>query len=39
VLSPSNRGIVLDRRLAANDELFAAADQARRSDKCVPIKG
>lgn len=37
VISPSDRGIVLDRRLAANDELFAAADQARRADKCQPI--
>jgi uncharacterized membrane protein len=37
VVSPSDRGIILDRRLAANDELFAAADQARRSDKCAPI--
>lgn len=34
VISPSDRGIVLDRRLAANAELFAAADQARRADKC-----
>ncbi len=39
VISPSNRGIVLDRRLAANDELFAAANQARRADKCESIKG
>lgn len=37
VISPSNKGIVLDRRLAANADLFAAADQARRSDKCQPI--
>jgi uncharacterized membrane protein len=37
VISPSNKGIVLDRRLAANADLFAAADQARRSDKCEPI--
>jgi uncharacterized membrane protein len=34
VISPSARGIVLDRRLAPNAELFAAADAARRSDKC-----
>ncbi|MEY4952493.1 MAG: hypothetical protein RL299_917 [Pseudomonadota bacterium] len=34
VISPSDRGIVLDRRLAANDEMFAAADQARRADTC-----
>lgn len=39
VISPSDRGIVLDRRLAANDELFAAADQARRGDKCEAISG
>jgi len=37
VISPSDRGIVLDRRLAANAELFAAADQARRSDSCEAI--
>lgn len=37
VLSPSVRGIVLDRRLAPTAELFAAVDQARRSDKCQPI--
>ncbi|MFM5923665.1 MAG: DUF1254 domain-containing protein [Novosphingobium sp.] len=37
VLSPSDRGIVLDRRLAPNQELFAAADQARRGDTCAPI--
>lgn len=34
VISPSDRGIVLDRRLAASDAMFAAADQARRADKC-----
>jgi len=39
VISPSDKGVVLDRRLAANDELFAAADQARRADKCESIKG
>jgi len=37
VISPSSRGIVLDRRLAPNAELFAAADQARRSDKCQKL--
>ena len=37
VISPSNRGIVLDRRLAPNAELFAAADEARRGDKCAAI--
>lgn len=34
VISPSDKGIVLDRRLAPTAELFAAADQARRADKC-----
>jgi uncharacterized membrane protein len=37
VISPSVRGIVLDRRLAPNADLFAAADQARRGDKCQPV--
>jgi uncharacterized membrane protein len=37
VISPSDKGIVLDRRLAPNAELFAAADQARRADKCGRI--
>ena len=37
VISPSVRGIVLDRRLAPNAELFAAADQARRGDKCQQL--
>lgn len=34
VISPSDKGIVLDRRLAPTAELFAAADQARRADTC-----
>lgn len=38
VRSSSARGIVLDRRLAANDALFAAADQARRAGKCEVLK-
>ena len=37
VYSPSDRGIVLDRRLAPSAELFAAVDQARRGDKCGRI--
>ena len=37
VISPSDKGIVLDRRLAPSAELFAAADQARRGDKCGRI--
>lgn len=38
VISPSARGIVLDRRLAPTAELFTVADQARRGDKCERIK-
>ncbi len=37
VISPSDKGIVLDRRLAPTADLFAAADQARRADKCQRI--
>jgi uncharacterized membrane protein len=37
VISPSDKGIVLDRRLAPNAELFAAADAARRADRCAPL--
>ena len=37
VISPSDRGIVLDRRLAPNADMFAAADEARRSDNCQPV--
>jgi uncharacterized membrane protein len=37
VIAPSDKGIVLDRRLAPNADLFAAADQARRGDKCEAI--
>jgi uncharacterized membrane protein len=37
VISTSDKGIVLDRRLAPNAPLFAAADHARRSDRCAPI--
>lgn len=37
--SPSTRGIILDRRLAPNAALFAEVDQARRADRCAPIKG
>ena len=39
VISTSDRGMILDRRLAPNAELFAAADQARRGDKCQKIGG
>lgn len=39
VISPSDRGIVLDRRLAPTAELFAAADQARRGNRCAPLGG
>ncbi len=37
VYSPSDRGIVLDRRLAPNAEMFAAANAARRADSCAEI--
>lgn len=37
VRSPSDKGMVLDRRLAPTAELFAAVDQARRLDKCEPV--
>jgi uncharacterized membrane protein len=37
VYSPSAKGIVLDRRLAPNAELFAAADQARHADSCARV--
>lgn len=37
VISPSRRGIVLDRRLAPTPEAFAAADRARRGDSCGPV--
>lgn len=37
VISPSDRGIVLDRRLAPSAEFFVAADRARRGDKCSRI--
>lgn len=39
VRSPSDKGIVLDRRLAPTAEQFAIVDQARRADSCAPIKG
>ena len=37
VISPSDKGIVLDRRLAPTADLFSAADQARRADTCKPV--
>lgn len=39
VESPSDKGIILDRRLAPSAELFAQVDQARRADSCAPVKG
>lgn len=38
VESPSDKGIILDRRLAPTAELFAEVDQARRVDSCAPVK-
>jgi uncharacterized membrane protein len=37
VESPSDKGIILDRRLAPTAELFAEVDQARRADSCAPL--
>ena len=37
VESPSDKGIILDRRLAPSAELFAQVDQARRADSCAPL--
>lgn len=37
VISPSTRGVILDRRLAPSAELFAKVDQARRADSCAPL--
>jgi len=39
VISPSDRGIILDRRLAPTAEAFAKADAARRGDVCAVIAG
>jgi uncharacterized membrane protein len=38
VISPSSKGIVLDRRLAPTEEAFQKADEARRGDVCQTIK-
>jgi uncharacterized membrane protein len=38
VISPSTKGIILDRRLAPTEETFQRADQARRTDVCETIK-
>lgn len=37
VESPSDKGIILDRRLAPTAELFAEVDKARRADSCAPL--
>lgn len=39
VESPSDKGIIIDRRLAPSAELFAQVDQARRADSCAPLAG
>lgn len=39
VISRSDKGVVLDRRLAPTADAFTAADQARRADVCQIIKG
>ncbi|MFM6951308.1 MAG: DUF1254 domain-containing protein [Novosphingobium sp.] len=37
VESPSDKGIILDRRLAPSAEMFAQVDQVRRADSCAPL--
>lgn len=37
LLSPSRKGVILDRRLAPTAEAFAVADKARRADSCAPL--
>lgn len=37
VRATSRTGIILDRRLAPDAAAFAAADRARRNDRCAPI--
>lgn len=37
VISPTDRGIILDRRLTPTQQRFALADEVRRSDQCVPL--
>jgi len=37
VRATSTRGIILDRRLAPDAAAFAAADAARRADRCAPL--
>jgi uncharacterized membrane protein len=41
VISPSNKGIILDRRLAPSQDAFAKADVARHGDNCqiIPTSG
>jgi uncharacterized membrane protein len=37
VYTPSQRGIILDRRLAPTAAAFAKVDEARRADRCAPL--
>lgn len=39
VISRSDKGIILDRRLAPTAQLFADVDKARRADRCAPLGG
>jgi uncharacterized membrane protein len=39
VESPTDKGIILDRRLAPSEKLFAKVDQARRADSCAQLPG
>jgi uncharacterized membrane protein len=37
VFSPTERGLVLDRRLATTPQSLAEADRVRRFDRCAPM--
>ncbi|WP_225207160.1 DUF1254 domain-containing protein [Novosphingobium huizhouense] len=37
VVSPSRKGVILDRRLAPTQAAFDLADKARRADRCAPL--
>lgn len=37
IYTPTERGIILDRRLAPTQKEFDLADKARRDDRCAPV--
>lgn len=37
IYTPTERGIILDRRLAPTQAEFDRADKARRGDRCAPV--